>query len=203
MSLDCRTPGQRAPLFIEQACRRQIIEAAVTTVARMGFRNASLGAIAHMSAISKGVNPYQFSGKEELMEACVDRVYASIAERAISQLEQLTPLEFVREHILAVARDDLAHREDLVAGTEIVTHLRRKDGRRRYSMADNEGLYRTLEQKYEAVSAMRVFDHRVMAVTVQSALDSMFGYWITFPEHDLIAHTEQLANLVVAAIRVP
>ncbi|MBW0101431.1 TetR/AcrR family transcriptional regulator [Pseudonocardia sp. KRD-291] len=169
----------------------------------MGFRNASLGAIAHMSAISKGVNPYQFSGKEELMEACVDRVYASIAERAISQLEQLTPLEFVREHILAVARDDLAHREDLVAGTEIVTHLRRKDGRRRYSMADNEGLYRTLEQKYEAVSAMRVFDHRVMAVTVQSALDSMFGYWITFPEHDLIAHTEQLANLVVAAIRVP
>ncbi|MBN9734013.1 MULTISPECIES: TetR/AcrR family transcriptional regulator [unclassified Pseudonocardia] len=204
MRSDSRADGQKT--FIEQARRRQIIEAAVTTVAGDGFGNASLAAIARTAGISKGVISYHFSGKEELMEECVTAIYTGIAERVVPQLEGLAPLETVRAHVLAVARDGVAHRDELVAVGEIVTHLRRKDGRLRYGVTTNEDLYLGLEWMYgRAVEAgeVRRFDHRVMAVTVQSALDSMFAYWIARPETDLVAYSEELADLLVAAIRRP
>lgn len=201
---DSGTTGQKT--FIEQARRRQIIEAAVATLAAEGFGNTSLAAIARTAGISKGVISYHFSGKEELMEECVTAIYTGIAERVLPQLEGLGPLETVRAHVLAVARDGREHRDELVAVGEIVTHLRRKDGRPRYGMADNEELYRGLEWMYgraEAAGEVRRFDHRVMAVTVQSALDSMFVYWIAHPGTDLVAYAEELADLMVAAIRRP
>lgn len=149
---------------------------------------------------------YHFSGKEELMEACVERVYTGIAERVVPKLEGLAPVELIGEHIVAVAHDGLAHRSDLIAVGEIVTHLRRKDGRLRYTSADNEPLYQGLEHLYafgDAEGVLRAFDHRVMAVTVQASLDAMFGYWAGRPEYDLIAHAEQLADPAVAAVRRP
>ncbi|MFP5021725.1 TetR/AcrR family transcriptional regulator [Pseudonocardia phyllosphaerae] len=204
MRSDSRADGQKS--FIEQARRRQIVAAAVETVAAAGFGNASLAAIARTAGVSKGVISYHFSGKEELMEEVVTAVYTGIAERIVPQLEGLGPLETVREHVRAVARDGLAHRDELVAVTEVVTHLRRKDGSLRYSVADNEVLYRGLEQMYERAERageVRAFDHRVMAVTVQAAVDAMFGYWIACPDTDLLAHADQLADLLVAAIRRP
>lgn len=201
---DSGASGQKS--FIEQARRRQIIEAAVATLAVEGFGNASLAAIARTAGISKGVISYHFSGKEELMEECVTAIYTGIAERVVPQLEGLDPLETVRAHVLAVARDGQAHRDELIAVGEIVTHLRRKDGRLRYGQADNEELYRGLEWMYSAAAEageVRRFDHRVMAVTAQSAVDAMFAYWIAHPATDLLAYAEQLADLLVAAIRRP
>ena len=198
--------GQKEPSFIEQARRRQIVEAAIATVAGQGFGSASLAAIARTAGISKGVISYHFSGKEELMQACVDQIYNGISERVVPKLEGLAPLEMIREHILAVAHEGLTHRDELVAVGEIVTHLRDKDGKRLYSISDNELLYRALEAMYgygRAEGALREFDHRVMAVTMQAALDAMFTYWVTYPETDLMAHAEQLADLVIAAVRNP
>lgn len=206
MQSDSGTGGQKAPTFIEQARRRQIVDAAVETVARQGFGAASLAAIARTAGVSKGVISYHFSGKEELMEACVVSVYTGIAERVVPKLEGLGALDLIREHILAVAHDGMTHRDEILAVGEIVTHLRTKDGALRFTMRDNEDLYRALEYMYAAAEAegvAREFDHRVMAVTVQSGLDAMFGYWAAHPEHDLMEHAEQLADLVVAAVRRP
>lgn len=206
MRSETETDGQKAPSFIEQARRRQIVGAAVDTVARQGFGAASLAAIARTAGVSKGVISYHFSGKEELMEACVEQIYSGIAERVVPQLEGLAPLELIRTHIMAVAHEGLTHRDEMFAVAEIVTHLRTKDGARRYSITDNEELYQGLEYMYAygtAEGVLREFDHRVMAVTVQAALDSMFTYWVARPETDLIAHAEQLADLVIAAIRDP
>lgn len=204
MRSDSGTSGQKS--FIEQARRRQIIDAAVTTLARDGFGNTSLAAIARTAGISKGVISYHFSGKEELMEECVTAIYAGVAERVARRLEGRDPLDLVRAHILAVARDGREHREELVAAREIVTHLRRADGTLRYGTADNEQLYQALEWMYaeaEKAGRARRFDHRVMAVTVQAALDSMFTYWLDHPETDLVGYAESLADLVLAAIRRP
>jgi AcrR family transcriptional regulator len=203
---DSGTDGQKSPTFIEQARRRQIVDAAVATVAEQGFGAASLAAIARTAGVSKGVISYHFSGKEELMEACVERVYTGIAERIVPKLEGLAALDMIREHILAVAHDGMTHRNEILAVGEIVTHLRTKDGSLRYTVRDNEGLYGGLEYMYAAAveeGVAREFDHRVMAVTVQASLDAMFGYWAARPEHDLMAHAEQLADLVVAAVRAP
>ena len=203
---DSETDGQKAPTFIEQARRRQIVDAAIATVAGEGFGAASLAAIARTAGVSKGVISYHFAGKEELMEACVERVFTGIAERVVPKLEGLGALDTIREHILAVAHDGLTHRDEIVAVGEIVTHLRTRDGALRYTNADNEPLYQGLEYMYAAAEAegvARPFDHRVMAVTVQAGLDAMFVYWGAHPDHDLMAHAGQLADLVVAAVRAP
>lgn len=54
MRSDSESGGQKAPTFIEQARRRQIVEAAVATVAEQGFGAASLAAIARTAGVSKG-----------------------------------------------------------------------------------------------------------------------------------------------------
>ncbi|RZT86605.1 TetR family transcriptional regulator [Pseudonocardia sediminis] len=198
--------GRKEPSFIEQARRRQIVAAAIDTVAEQGFGAASLAAIARTAGVSKGVISYHFSGKEELMEACVEGIYTGIAERVVPKLEGLAPLEMIREHVLAVAHEGLTHRDEMLAVGEIVTHLRRKDGSLRYGVADNEVLYQGYEHMYalgRSEGVLREFDHRVMAVTLQASLDAMFGYWVAHPGSDLMAHAEQLADLVVAAVRNP
>jgi hypothetical protein len=48
---------------------------------------------------------------------------------------------------------------------------------------------------------LRSFDPRVMAVTVQAAIDAMFAYWVAHPDHDLEAHADELADLFEHATR--
>lgn len=206
MRSENESDGQKAPSFIEQARRRQIVAAAIDTVAAQGFGTASLAAIARTAGVSKGVISYHFSGKEALMEACVEKFYSGIAERVVPKLEGLAPLDLIHEHIVAVAHEGMTNRDEMLAVTEIITHLRTKDGAQRYSITDNELLYQGLEHMYaygRSEGALREFDHRVMAVTVQAALDSMFVYWVAHPGTDLMAHAEQLADLVIAAVRNP
>ncbi|WP_308016120.1 hypothetical protein [Nonomuraea aurantiaca] len=40
-----------------------------------------------------------------------------------------------------------------------------------------------------------------MAVTMSSAIDNMFGYWVTYPDHDLDAHARELADLFERAVK--
>jgi AcrR family transcriptional regulator len=57
------------PTFIEEARRKQIVEAAMETIADSGYVNASLAEIAKSADISKGVISYHFESKDELIAA--------------------------------------------------------------------------------------------------------------------------------------
>ena len=201
MRSESRSRGQKS--FIERARREQIIDAAITTLATEGWGATSLALIAANAGISKGVISYHFAGKDELMAAIVEGAYAGIGERVVPQLEGLDPMATVRAHITAVAADLEGHRDELVALGEIIAHQHTPDGKPRWTIADNEGLYRGLEQMYrdgQRAGQFREFDTRVMAITVQAALDSMMAYYVANPELDLAAYAEQLADLVQRAV---
>lgn len=188
------------------ARRAQILDVTVQTLAAEGYANASLAKIAANTRVSKGVISYHFAGKDALMVAIIEGVYQGIAERVIPQLIGLDPLELVRAHVLAVARDVLDHPAEVTAIAEIATHMRGADGRPRFGTHTNEPLYQGLELGYEAgqaSGAMWAFDRRVMAVLFQSALDSMFDYCRHHPERDVLAHAEALADLLVRAVAAP
>ena len=67
--------GRQEPTFIEQARRRQIIEAAIEVLAASGYEYASLERIALRAGISRGLISYHFAGRDELMAAVVARAY--------------------------------------------------------------------------------------------------------------------------------
>lgn len=181
------------------------MDAAVETIAEVGFARASLARIARRAGISKGVISYHFAGKEELMEQIVIAVYTDIGENVAGGLHGVESVtEMVRVNTTRVAEYMRGHRSSLRALGEIFLNLRGADGEPHYGMHTNEPLYQPLEDAFrrgQESGELRDFDTRVMAISYQSALDAMFGYWALNPEWDLTAHAEQVSDLFVRAIR--
>jgi TetR/AcrR family fatty acid metabolism transcriptional regulator len=197
--------GQKRTSFIEEARRAQIIESAIETFAELGYANTSLARIAERADISKGVISYHFAGKTELMEQIVEQVYREITEFVLLRMEkETTATGALRVNIRSVAAYMRGHRAQLLALGEIFNNVRTADGKRRYGIAFNEPIYEAradLFRRGQQSGELRSFDARVMAITVQAAIDEMFAYWVTYPDHDLEAHADELADLFEHATR--
>jgi AcrR family transcriptional regulator len=63
--------------FTETARRAQIVQAAIDTIAELGYGRASLARIAERLGISKGVISYHFAGKDDLIKEVVLEVVES------------------------------------------------------------------------------------------------------------------------------
>ncbi|MGS2647601.1 TetR family transcriptional regulator [Streptosporangium sp. LJ11] len=196
---------QKQSSFIQEARRAQIIESAIETFTELGYANTSLAHIAERAGISKGVISYHFAGKTELMEQIVEQVYRDIAQFVVPRTErETTAARALRANIRAVAEYMRGHRSQLLALGEIFNNFRAPDGRKRYGVAFNEPIYRDRETLFrlgQQNGEFRSFDPRVMSVTVQAAIDAMFAYWVTHPDHDLEAHADELADLFEHAAR--
>lgn len=205
MGSDSERTEEKPESFIRSNRRRQILDGAIATLAEVGFAGASLARIAKDLGISKGVISYHFESKDDLMIKVVEHGYQGMVEAVLPQiLEQKTVADSLRTHIPELARYALDHRPTLLALAEVMGHLRRPDGRLHFGAEGNEIFYEGLEQMYrhgQETGELRDFDVRVMAITQQASIDAMFAYWANHPEHDLVAHAEQLADLFIHAIR--
>ncbi|MDA2807599.1 TetR/AcrR family transcriptional regulator [Nocardiopsis suaedae] len=191
--------------FIEEARRAQIVQAAIGAIAEHGYEAASLARIARHAGISKGVISYHFTGKDELMHQVVVHVYTRIAEHMAPRLDAAPgPSAKVRTYVLAVADYMRENREQLMALGGIFAGARSPEGEPEYGFAGNEPIYTALEEMLREghdSGAFREFDRRVMAVTMQGAIDAMFGYWAATPDHDLENHAREVAELFDRATR--
>ena len=111
----------RQRTFTEAARRTQIIEAAIDTIAEVGFGRASLARIGERIGISKGLIGYHFAGKDDLIKEVVfeivDQGMAYMQPRIIAEMS--TGSRFLRAYIesnLTFMRD---HRNYMVAIVEI------------------------------------------------------------------------------------
>ncbi|NLU68575.1 TetR/AcrR family transcriptional regulator [Streptomyces sp. HNM0574] len=199
--------GDAERSFIERARRAQIVEAAVEVIAARGFARASLARIAERAGISKGVISYHFAGKSELIEQLVRQVYERIGVFVAERLEgQSVSAAWIRLYVSSLATYMQGHRVQLAALGEIFGNYRTPEGELRYGVASSEEMYQGLEAAFregQANGEFREFDTRVMAVTFQSSVDSMFAYWMTYPERDLTAYARELAGLFVHAMCLP
>jgi hypothetical protein len=118
--------------------------------------------------------------------------------------KETTAIGALGANIRSVGEYMRSHRDQLLALGEIFNNHRAPDGRRRYGVAFNEPVYEAREEMFrrgQQAGEFRPFDPRVMAVTVQAAIDAMFAYWVTYPDHDLEAHADELAALFEHATR--
>lgn len=198
-------PDGQKRSFIEEARRAQIIDAAVRTIAEVGYPNASLARIARTAEVSKGVISYHFDGKDELMDQVVIGVYTQIGEEVAPRVLAEQSMEgALRTHVRGVAEYALAHRERMTALSQIFLHSRDAQGTPRFGGPQPEAIYEHLEGLYrygQQSGEFHDFDVLVMAVSQQAAIDAMFEYWRTHPGHDLLAHADELGELLVRAVR--
>lgn len=207
-------PGPREPrkprTFTEAARRAQIIEAAIDTIAEVGFGRASLARIGERVGISKGLIGYHFAGKDDLIEQVVVEVLeqgkAYMRPRIVEAMA--TGSGFLRAYIesnLAYMREQ---RNAMVAIVEIERSGLTADGQERFhGHADAiEEAAQVLGQHlthYQAVGDLRPdFDPNVMAVAIRAATDAVLQRYARDPDLDIDNYAREIVTIFDLATRV-
>jgi AcrR family transcriptional regulator len=205
------SPSERNPTerkrnaIIEEARRRQIIDAAIETVATVGYAQASLARIAQCAKTSKSVVSYHFAGKDDLLEQVVTQVYndswAFIEPRLAGHASAAGKLGAYIESNIEYMR---ARRSHLLAVGDIVRSHRTADGRLRLELGADESVLSLLIgilRHGQRDGEFRDFDPRLVAVTVSQAIIGVLSAWVADPRIDLTAYAAELVTLFDQATR--
>jgi TetR/AcrR family transcriptional regulator, fatty acid metabolism regulator protein len=195
--------------FIENARRRQIVDAAIDVIAEVGFAQASLAKIADRVGVSKGVISYHFAGKDDLVRQVVievleaGRVY--ILPRVTAESTGPDTLRVYIESNLAFMRE---HRNSMVAIVDIARNGGvTTDGRRRVDGRDVDVAVHSLDEllsRLQVEGALRGdFDTRVMAVAIRATIDSVAHRLVHDPHLDIDTYAAQIVTIFERATRAP
>lgn len=201
-------PGTTAePTFIEVARRAQIVQAAIDTIAEVGYANASLSRIGARIGISKGLIGYHFDGKDDLIRQVASEIQeqgkAYMRPRILAHSTGPAMLRAYIESNLAFMKE---HRNHVVAIVEIARNGVSADGRSRfYGDADVDAAVQALQEllaRFQALGALRSdFDPRVMAVVIRAAIDAVPCRLAHDSDLDVDKYATEIANLFDLATR--
>ncbi len=196
-------PARRQRLSPEQR-REQLIRATVSVVARLGYRNASLSAIAAEAGLSKGLLWHYYTDGDELLEATARATLVSLRDAVAADLDWSAPVpQVVRAAIRLAAGLHRTHRAELRAIREIVDNLRHPDGTRRLGLDEYDETYRqqaALFQRGQAEGSLRPVDPLLLAVTYQGAVDAMLSYLDAHPDTDAERYAAVVADILLDGI---
>jgi AcrR family transcriptional regulator len=190
---------QEGRTFIEEARRRQIVDAAIQVIAESGYAQASLERIAFRAGISRGLISYHFAGRDDLMAAVVARAYEDGAAFMRPRIEAATtPVEMLRAYVQSNLEYMRDHREPLLALLAV---------RRAGDVAGLAGLDQALGpiegilRRGQREGGFRDFDPRVMAITIRNVIDGIPHYMGVAPDLDLDVCAREILTTVSLATR--
>lgn len=196
--------------FTEAARRAQIIEAAIDTIAEVGFGRASLARIGERVGISKGLIGYHFAGKDDLIEQVVVEVLeqgkAYMRPRIVDAMS--TGSGFLRAYIESNLAFMQEQRNCMVAVVEIERSGLTADGQERFhGRADAiDEAVRVLGRHlahYQAVGDLRPdFDPNVMAVAIRAATDAVLHRYARDPDLDVDNYAREIVTVFDLATRL-
>lgn len=198
-------PGPRRRSFIEQARRTQIVEAAIATIADVGYASATFARIARRAGISPGLISYHFAGKDELINQVVLDVEAAMERAITAETEHVESYgEAIRRIVETQVRYFGAHTSQVLALGEIFSHARAgtpvastlAESRAR-ALRDLEGLVREGQEQGELGDV----DPRVLAITLLAALEAAPTELLSRPGADVEAYARDLASIFERATR--
>jgi AcrR family transcriptional regulator len=174
---------QDKPTFIEEARRKQIIDAAVATIAEIGYVNASLAEIARVADISKGVISYHFESKDDLIDHTIDTILRDLSIFVRQQVPR--PPAAVQAQLEAYIDASLRYMQEnrvsFVALVDLWASFTTVERRREYSQSMYDPcrsfLTTILEQGQvrPALAATR-------ASLIQALIDGVMLQWVLDPE---------------------
>lgn len=200
--------GQEARSFIEAARRAQIVEAAIDTIAEVGYAHASMERIARRAGISRGLISYHFAGKDELIAQVLITVYGEGGAFIGPRVEaETTVAGQLRAYIEANLDYMRAYPNRMIATVEIISGGALTGGGLPgidLDTAEDQGLA-PLEDAFrrgQAAGEFREFDPRVMARALRGVIDAIPPR-ISDPDLDLDHYARELTTLFDLATRNP
>jgi AcrR family transcriptional regulator len=213
-------PGNRRPREAATAARRaQIITATTETIAEIGYRRTTFARIAERGGLSSTrLISYHFASKDELVQAVVADVYASIDQFLTDRMSADTASRPIRR-----APGTPEHPHPNSAGDElrayitgVVTYIEHNLVRMRalqsifaalYDEEDNPATYGTdtergvlahienFLRRGQTSGEFRAFDTFVMAAAIQRSLDRLPFLLAAKPDLDLQVAATELVTL--------
>ena len=164
--------------FVSSARRAQIVDAAIETVAEVGYANASLSRIAGRLGTSKGVISYHFAGKDDLIAEIVRQVLQRARAYMQPRIEaQTTGPDILRAYIesnLEFMRDNPKQLSTLV---EIVRAT--IAGAKSPFTGNRDGAVHILAElltRFQNAGEFRTdFDPNAMAIAIRAVIDAAPG----------------------------
>lgn len=187
--------------FTETARRAQIVDAAIATIADVGFRNASFAQIARRAGLSStGLISYHFRSRDELMQQVVEQVVTAIGTDMAHRLGTASgPAAALRTYIEGNVEFIAAHREPMKALLEIFLN-----GGFDYGPETDQAVISPIEQilrEGQRIGEFRSFDAKVMATLVQRAVDGLPFLLAAEPDLDVRAYGREVATTFDLATR--
>jgi AcrR family transcriptional regulator len=192
--------------FINEARRAQIMAAAITTIAELGYAKASFARITEAAGLSSPrMISYHFTDKDGLIHEILRHVYgagaAFIAERvaaATTATDRLTAylqanLQFIHQHSA-----------EMIALNEIGPHVRTPTDRPYTSVSAQEPGVVSLEKllgQGQTDGEFRDFDTRSMAVIIRSAVDRAAERLREEPDFDFDTYAREVVTTFTIATR--
>jgi AcrR family transcriptional regulator len=194
---------QEGRTFIEEARRRQIVDAAIEVIAEWGYAQASLERIALRAGISRGLISYHFAGRDDLMAAVVARACEDGAAFMRPRIEAATtPAETLRAYVQSNLEYMRDHREQLLALLAVrragdAADLRRSRAGVEQALGPLEGILRWGQRE----GVFRDFDARVMAITIRNVIDGIPHHMDADPDLDLDTCAREICTTLSIATR--
>jgi AcrR family transcriptional regulator len=190
--------------FVSSARRAQIVQAAIETLAEVGYANASLSRIAVRLGISKGVISYHFAGKDDLIAEIVTQVLQQARAYMQPRIEaQTTGPEMLRAYIESNLEFIREHPNQLRAIVEIVRATFAGGAKSPFS-GNRDGAVHILAElltRFQAAGDFRAdFDPSSMAMTIRAAID-VAPSRLTDPEFDIDKYAHQTVTVFHLATR--
>ena len=188
--------------FTENARRKQIVQAAIETIAELGYTKASFAEIAKRAGLSsKGLISYHFASKEELVERIVLEVYSELRAFMTERLDaQPTAAATLRAYIEGNIEFAVARSAQMKALMDIFVSggLAYDADNDSATMSPLEGILRQGQENGE----FRDFDVEIVATSIQRAVEGPNFMLMRRPDLDLAAYSAELVTLFDLATRM-
>ncbi|MDI5963016.1 TetR/AcrR family transcriptional regulator [Streptomyces sp. SL13] len=191
---------QDARTFTQQARRAQIVQAAIETVAEVGYPNTSFSKIAQRAGLSStGMISYHFARKPELFAEVVNTILRAAGDITATRMRTAATYRaklraYIESNFEFIARHP-AYTQALV---EIVTGIRFRDttslGGLEKAVVSVDGLTDFLSEGRAAGEFGR-FDSFTMAVSIRGAIDNFLRQHMFDGDLDIARHGREVADI--------
>jgi TetR/AcrR family fatty acid metabolism transcriptional regulator len=194
-----------ARTFTDRARRAQVVQAAIETIAAVGYQRASYAQIARRAGLSStGLISYHFAGKADLIDQVVAEVVAAGQAFMLPRIESAAPgRDRLRAYIMSNLEFMATHREHMVAMVEVLNAVPRAGaGQSPYASRHARGLAQLEAYLREGQRNrhMRRFSVTVMAEAIRAAIDAVAYRLAGEPDLDLARYGRELTALFDHAV---
>lgn len=191
------------PTFIEAARRKQIVAAAIETIAELGYSRASFAQIAKRAGLSSpGLISYHFAGKDDLIGQVVAEIYATggaVVRR--HDEDSASAMDTLRAYLTGSIAFYDKHRAHMKALVQILQGHPEALGR--WFDAPNAAELRGIEQllaRGQQDGEFREFPPRTVALILRQLLSGALQHLLSEPDLDLAGYTRELVAMCEHAV---